>query len=178
MSQRQGDTGCVGGQLSHQSPCASVALARRARRGQHAPTCKRLDSSLSPSKSRRRRRTLHHHLHACAECTRDRWQHSCHAMPCPWIASADTSLLLDHFTSVSVCLPTPRRPFPSSRLILRQLCAIIRWPSSAVLGLVQRTTAAAAPAHFAPYRLVPSSSSSSSAEECRARLLAVRQPPL
>jgi len=104
MSQRQGDTGCVGGQLSHQSPCASVALARRARRGQHAPKCKRLDSSLSPSKSRRRRRTLHHHLHACAECTRDRWQHSCHAMPCPWIASADTSLHSPRSFHLCVCL--------------------------------------------------------------------------
>ena len=67
MSQRQGDTGCVGGQLSHQSSCLFAALARRARRGQHAPTCKRLDSSLSCSKSRRRRRTLQH-----VACTRDR----------------------------------------------------------------------------------------------------------
>ena len=67
MSQRQGDTGWVGGQLSHQSPCVSTALARRARRGQPAPTCKRLHSSLSCSKSRRRRRSLQHDA-----CTRDR----------------------------------------------------------------------------------------------------------
>ena len=70
-------------------------------------------------------------------------------------------------------MPTPRGPFPSSRLIDPPPAVRHSLP---VRPPVQRTTAALLCCSIASHRLVCSSSLPSSAEECRARLRAVRQP--